>query len=603
MVRLRSYQEDLLQEAERTLEAPHARVMLQLPTGGGKTRIAASLLAGWVRDGGKAAWLTHRRELSDQTRNELDRSGVHATNTLEWEFYDLAPSIGDGVAVLMAQTVSRRNKRFEGLWDKYRPEDLLIIDEAHHATAPGWERAIHQWPGRVIGLTATPRRLEKNLGFNHLFDHLILGPQISELQAKGYLAHAQVLRPDDDDLIFAGIPPHNGDYREEEIERLNRTRRVWTGGTLEYWQKHAEGRQTIIYAVSVGHANNLAEVFNNAGVSAGVILGANHQKEQERQRNIRQFRKEELKVLVNVAVATEGFDLPEVSCIVLARPTMSLALYLQMVGRGLRRKDDGADYTDCLILDLAGNDKRHGFPDDERKWSLEPLGWRGEGNPSPKVRCPECERVSHAASHNCQYCGSPFGKTCQRCSKWQGWKDWSAEAYCGDDHELVCDRCHPDAHIVPNLSEGLKKMLRKEPVDGETKLTLSDLHTVDATRDLLCEVMENLIYAKKVDDTGTFTRILEKQLKPLLRKEGQLRKAQLEQMTAELETALTPSLLDFVTEIRELYEGRRKVTAFQLDFEKGTRYQWEENGEVHWEDWSSWSQDEQGLLDQRGAEY
>ena len=592
MVRLHSYQENLLQEAESALAVPHARVMLQLPTGGGKTRIAASLLAGWVRNGGKAAWLTHRRELSNQTRNELNKSGVRATNTLEWEFDDLAPSISGGVVVLMAQTVSRRNKRFEGLWDEYRPEDLLIIDEAHHATAPGWERAIHQWPGPVIGLTATPWRLEKNLGFNHLFDHLILGPQISELQAKGYLAYAQVLRPDDDDLIFVGVSPPNGDYREEEIEKLNKTRRVWTGGTLEYWKKHAEGRQTIVYAVSVGHAKNLAEVFDNAGVPAGVILGANDQKGQERDRNIRQFREEELKVLVNVAVATEGFDLPEVSCIVLARPTMSLALYLQMVGRGLRRKDDGADHTDCLILDLAGNDKRHRFPDQEREWSLDPRGWQGEGNPPPKVRCPDCERISHAASHICQYCGSPFGKACQRCSKWQAWKDWRAEIYCGDDHELVCDRCHPDAHIVPNLPQGLKEILRKESVASETKLNLSNLPTVEAARDLLCEVMESLIYAKKVDDIGTFTRILEKDLKPLLTKEKQLRKTKLEQMTAELETALTPSLRDFVTEIKELYEGRRKVTEIRVDFEKGIRCQWEENGEFHWDDWSSWSQHE-----------
>ena len=224
-----------------------------------------------------------------------------------------------------------------------------------------------------------------------------------------------MLRPDDDDLIFGGLPPSNGDYREEEIERLNKARHIWTGGTLEYWQEHAEGRQTIVYAVSVGHAKNLAEVFNKSGIPAGVILGANDQKEQERNRNIRQFSDKELKILVNVAVATEGFDIPEVSCVVLARPTMSLALYLQMVGRGLRRKDDGADYTDCLILDLAGNDKWHGSPDIERHWSLEPRGQQSEGNPPPKVRCPDCERLSPAASHECRYCGSPFGEACQRC--------------------------------------------------------------------------------------------------------------------------------------------------------------------------------------------
>ena len=598
MVGLRLYQQKLLRKAQEALAAPKARAMLQLPTGGGKTRIASAMLAGWISGGGMAAWLTHRRELSAQTRDVLNKSGVRATNTLEWEYYDLAPSLNRGVAVLMAQTISRRNKSFEGVWDEYGPEDLLVIDEAHHATAPGWERAIHQWPGRVIGLTATPWRLERNKGFNHLFGYLIPGPQISELQADGYLAYAQVLQLDDDDLILGGIPARDGDYREEEIERLNETRHVWTGGALEYWQKYAAGRQTIVYAVSKRHAEILAQVFNNAGVRAAVILGNTPGK--QRDWVIGQFKSKSLRVLVNVAVATEGIDLPDASCIVLARPTMSLALYLQMVGRGLRPKDDGGD---CMILDLAGNVKMHDLPEVKRPWSLEPHGTQGEGGPPPVVRCPEpeCERMSPASSHDCLHCGNPFGKDCPgRCGRWRAWKDWSAETYCGDDHDLVCDRCHPDAHILPNLPEGLKEMLRKEPVDRETKLNLSDLDTADAVRDRLCEVMENLIYAKKVDDTGAFTRILEEQLKPLLKKEKRLRNEEIKKMTAELETGITPASLEFKAAIEELYEGRGEVTAIEVDFdedEKGFRIrcQWKEDGEVHWDDWSPWSSDELAL--------
>ena len=577
MADLRPYQQDLLQQAEKALIEPTARVMLQLPTGGGKTRIAAELLAGWLLNGSKAAWLTHRRELSAQTRDVLNVNGVWAANTLEWEFHDLAPSKSGAVVVLMAQTVSRRN-HFEGVWDEYGPEDLLIIDEAHHATASGWERAIHQWPGRVIGLTATPWRLEKNLGFDHLFDHLIPGPQIKDLQSKGWLADAQVLQLDDDELMLGGIPARDGDYRNEEIERLSRTRHVWTGGALEYWKKHAEGRQTIVYAVSKRHAEILAEVFNNAGVPAAVILGDTPGK--ERDWVINQFKNKNLRVLVNVAVATEGIDLPDASCIVLARPTMSLALYLQMVGRGLRPKHDGGD---CLILDLAGNAKRHKLPEHEHRWSLERRGTQGEGD-APEVRCPDCERVSPASSHNCRYCANPFGKTCEGC-KWRPWNRWSAENYCGDDHDLVCDLCHPDRHILPNLPDGLKEMLRKEPVDRETKLSLSDPNTADAARDSLCEVMENLIYAKKVDDTGTFTRILEGQLKPLLKKEKRLRNAELEELTAEFETAITPATMEFKAAIEELYQGRREVTKIHFDPDKGVRYEWRENGKTQTSEW------------------
>ena len=159
MVKLYQYQKDLLQRAEKALKAPDARVMLQLPTGGGKTRIAAALLDGWVRNGGKAAWLTHRRELSDQTCQVLDESGVLAVSRPEWDFYDLAPGWEGWVVILMTQTVSRRN-HFEGVWDEYGSEDLLIVDEAHHAPARGWERAINQWarPGDWIDRYAVANR-------------------------------------------------------------------------------------------------------------------------------------------------------------------------------------------------------------------------------------------------------------------------------------------------------------------------------------------------------------------------------------------------------------------------------------------------------------
>lgn len=136
---------------------------------------------------------------------------------------------------------------------------------------------------------------------------------------------------------------------------------MMTAQALLFWQNHAQRRQTIIYAVSVDHAHNLAAVFNDAGISVGVMLGDTPSL--ERDELIADFKDEKLKVLVNVALATEGFDLPDAGCVVLARPTKSLALYLQMVGRGLRPKyDDG----NCTLLDLAGNSLRLGLPEDHR---------------------------------------------------------------------------------------------------------------------------------------------------------------------------------------------------------------------------------------------
>ena len=423
-----------------------------MPTGGGKTRIASSLLSLWMQRPGKAAWLTHRKELAGQTCRVLGENGVLASSMPEWSTYDPAPARNGEVAILMAQTVARRN-HFEGVWDSYNESDLLIIDEAHHAAAAGWERAIKQWPGRVLGLTATPWRLTKSQGFEHLFHCLILGPQNEDMQNNGWLADAQVLMPTPDELILGGELSSTGDFSGIGIDLANQNRpNVMTGSALKFWQEKAQERQTIVYAVTKDHSHNLNKVFNDSGISAAAIL--DDTPIGERTRAIEAFREGSLRVLINVAVAAEGFDLPDAACVVLTRPTMSLALYLQMVGRGLRPKPDKGN---CLLLDLAGNVERHGLPNSDHQWSLKPRGDQGDGDAPPVVRCPDCDGVSPAASHYCHVCESPFGKRCQRCGNWRVWKRWKAELYCADNHDWVCDLCHPDAHTLANLPEGLKK--------------------------------------------------------------------------------------------------------------------------------------------------
>lgn len=248
--------------------------------------------------------------------------------------------------------------------------------------------------------------------------------------------------PPPEQRIIGGEIDLSGDYTDRGIERANRPD-VMTAGVLEFWRRDYDDRPTIAYAVSVDHARNLASVFNDASIPAEVILGDTSS--EERNKAIVGFREGTLKVLVNVVVATEGFDLPDASCIVIARPTMSLALYLQMIGRGLRPKDG-----DCLILDLAANSEIHGLPEEHRKWSLEPRGIQSPGE-APVVWCLKCETVSPDTSHHCRGCDEPFGKDCNRCGKWRAWNRWQFENHCGDTHELVCDLCHIDAHIQAHL--------------------------------------------------------------------------------------------------------------------------------------------------------
>lgn len=436
-----------MQRVEEALDADAgARVMMQLPTGGGKTVIAGKLLGRRLIDRRKAVWLTHRMELADQTRDMLTDARVSAMPGDRWPRGKIAPAMHNGVVILMAQKVARRIRK-SNVWSDYDAADLMVIDEAHHATAKGWERAMKQWPGQVMGMTATPWRLSEKEGFDHLFGSLYCGPQVADLQANEWLCNAKVLMPPPERRIRGGRAVWGGDYNESGIEQANSDRPdVMTAMALKFWQEHAQDRQTIVYAVSQGHARNLVKVFQDAGTRAEVILSDTPQ--DERAEAIGGFKEGTVKVLVNVAVATEGFDLPDASCIVITRPTLSLALFLQMVGRGLRPKENGGN---CLILDLADNTPKHGLPEAHREWSLEPRGTQPSGE-APVVRCDECSGVSPAASHDCKHCGEPLGEDCSRCGKWRAWERWEYKEYCNDSHDLVCDYCHEDAHIQAGIA-------------------------------------------------------------------------------------------------------------------------------------------------------
>ena len=266
--------------------------------------------------------------------------------------------------------------------------------------------------------------------------------------------------PKPEEIIRGGAINSIGEYSESGIEQANRDRPdVMTAGALRFWEAKAAERQTVVYAISQDHARNLTAVFNDAGIPAAVMLSDTLP--QERDDAIRGFGNGSLRVLVNVAVATEGFDLPDASCVVITRPTMSLALYLQMVGRGLRPKASGGN---CLILDLAGNAEIHGLPENERQWSLEPRGNKPEGD-APVIRCENCDGVSPAASHVCVFCQSPFGKDCARCGRWRATERWSYETHCGELHDLVCNLCHYDAHIQAQLpvTDELRRLTEMEP--------------------------------------------------------------------------------------------------------------------------------------------
>ena len=245
------------------------------------------------------------------------------------------------------------------------------------------------------------------------------------------------------------------------------------------------------------HAHNLAAVFNDSGIPVAVLLGDTNR--EDRDKAIAGFRNGSVKVLVNVIVATEGFDLPDASCIIIARPTMSLALYLQMVGRGLRPKDDGGD---CLILDLAANSVTHGLPEDYREWTLEPRGAQKSGE-APIVVCPLCETASPAASHNCRVCGYAFGKDCDRCGRWRAHKRWYYQTHCGNAHQQVCDLCHIDAHIQAHLPVAPPLDELVDQYDPEDDMTLpSDVEIGDDLANRMSALLAELLESERQSIAG-----------------------------------------------------------------------------------------------------
>ena len=148
----------------------------------------------------------------------LTDAHISAITDVKWTPGTDAPAMSGGAVILMAQTVGRRTASME-VWRRYNADDLMVIDEAHHAAAAGWERAMKQWPGRIIGMTATPWRLSKKEGFDHLFDELLCGPQVADLQAADWLCDAQTLLPPPGQRIIGGEVDRTGDYTDRGIER------------------------------------------------------------------------------------------------------------------------------------------------------------------------------------------------------------------------------------------------------------------------------------------------------------------------------------------------------------------------------------------------
>jgi superfamily II DNA or RNA helicase len=387
---LRHYQQRAVSDLRLAFRDGARAPLLVLPTGGGKTIVMAEILRGMADRNRSAIVLVHRRELITQTAHKLTLAGVeHGIIAAGTQPTD------HPIQIASVQTLVRRLEQVSAT------PDLIVIDEAHHATAGSWKRVMDHWPdARRLGVTATPVRLDGR-GLSAVFDRLIHGPSVADLIFTDYLVNSRVYAPPVRADLSA-LKKRAGDFiTEQAADAMNRP--TVTGDAIEHYQRFAGDQRAIAFCCSVDHAEHVCAAFNAAGVPAATLLGCTDTI--RRDATVASFASGALQVLVTVDVVSEGFDIPAAGCAILLRPTASLGLFLQQVGRVLRPAEGK---TSAIVLDHVGNVHRHGFPDDPREWTLEDGIRRGRGSSqaAPSVRtCAQCFAAFKPAPV-CPVCGA-----------------------------------------------------------------------------------------------------------------------------------------------------------------------------------------------------
>jgi DNA repair protein RadD len=385
---LRGYQLDVVRRVESEIVAGRRRLCLVAPTGSGKTVIAAALIAKATNRDEHIMFIAHRRELIEQSSRKLHDAGVHH-GIIQTGF---PPRLGERVQIASIQTLHARAMRARKI--ELPPASLLIIDECHHVRADSYMTLVKAYPKAIVlGLTATPCRSDGR-GLGNVFQALVECPSVTELTAAGHLVPSRIYAPVRPDL--KGVRVERGDYVESQLaERMNTESLV--GDIVSHWHRLGQGRRTVVFTVNVAHSVHVRDEFRRSGVLAEHLDGTTPL--EERKRILAGLAAGTVDVVCNCAVLTEGWDRPEASCLVLARPTKSLGLFRQMVGRVLR---PAPGKTDALILDHSGAVFVHGFPDDEISWVLHEdrraentvHSARGQHGHVPALTtCPECSAV------------------------------------------------------------------------------------------------------------------------------------------------------------------------------------------------------------------
>ena len=392
MITLRPYQNNLIGETRSNMLIGNKSILIQAPCGSGKTLLTAEMLRLSSIKGKRAWFIVHRRELLKQSIMAFDQVGLKVGIVASG--FPMAKRMP--VQVCSIQTLARRYK------DLPAP-DLIIYDECHHLGAKSWSTIYDRYQNSFhIGLTATPWRLDGK-GLRCYFKKMIQGPSVEWLIENGFLSKYRIYAPSKVDTN--GLHTRTGDYVKSELA-LAIDKPSITGDAIKHYIKLCSGKRAIVFCVSIEHSKHVVEQFNANGISAEHVDGETPR--EQRDAAIKRFISGRTLILSNVELFGEGFDVPATEASILLRPTKSLSMHIQQVGRALRIFEGKEQ---AIILDHAGNTLVHGLPDDDHQWSLDGVDKTNKNNadngPSVKV-CPKCFAAQESGSKSCKFCGVVF---------------------------------------------------------------------------------------------------------------------------------------------------------------------------------------------------
>lgn len=374
---LREYQQELIDNFFKALDDGYTAPCIVLPCGGGKSVIIAEIAKIYTLMERQVLFLVHRKELCGQIFSTFIKYGV------DMEYCQIA----------MVQTTVRR-------LNKIKRPDLIITDENHHSLAKTYRKIYDYFKCPRVGVTATPERMDGS-GLKDVNDKLIVGVTAKWLIENNYLSPYDYYAPG---FKLPKFHTRNGDFIQSEVAQyFSKNQKKVYGKVIEHYRRLADGKQGICYLPTVEVSKSITKDFNTHGIIAEHIDGETPKK--ERDNIIKRFRDGEIKILCNVDIISEGFDVPDCECVILLRPTKSLILYTQQAMRCMRYKPQKR----AIIIDHVNNIDRFGFPDSDREWLLDghPHKKR-EGGEQPLKVCKNCFAAVPINTLVCPKCGEKF---------------------------------------------------------------------------------------------------------------------------------------------------------------------------------------------------